>query len=436
MDSAELKRLLDEQATKFAAFKAENDKLIAQVEKTGSESATTRANVEKLNKQLDEVADKIAVADKAIEKLDVRLSAPRRGEQPADEQAEDNLAKLNALLDADKALTMEDYRQYKHAFNVYCRKGSATPHDVLDVLSVGTGSEGGFWCPPDTAGRLVQKVYELDPMRSLADVQPIGVDSLEGIIDNDEADAGWVAEQGTREDTDEPKIGKWSIPAHEMYAQPKTTQKLLDDAQFDVEGWLIRKGSSKFARVESAAHVVGTGSGQPRGFLDYTAVTTDDATRAWDNIQYVPTGAAGAFLPRASEVSPADVLYTAVGAMKDAYLAGAVWAMKTSTVTAIRKLKDGDGNYMWQPSLVAGQPSTLVGYSLVKMPSMPVIAANSLSIAFANFREAYQIVDRLGIRILRDPYTAKGYVKFYMTRRVGGGLVNGEAIKVIKFAAS
>ncbi len=424
-----LKDMLDEQATAFNALKAKNEKLARQVD------------------ALDEAR---AVAQQEIQKLDVRLSAPRLG-YPSDNDAAPSLGQRQPVVNyaaiaraafnvatGHHLTSAEDVADYKAAFDSYVRRGDqAIASEARNTLSQGVGSEGGYTCPPDLAGRIIQKVYELDPMRRLADVQLSGADSLEGIIDNDEADAGWVAEQGTREETDEPQIGKWAIPLHELYALPKTTQKLLDDSSWDLDAWIVRKASRRIARVEGTSFVTGTASGQPRGFLMYDTATTGDATRAWDCIQYIPTGAAGAFAPRSSEVSPADVLYDAIYSLKAPYRKSAVWAMTSATAGTIRKLKDGDGNYLWQPSTVAGQPPLLAGYPVEFLESMPAIAANSLSIAFGDFREAYQIADHAsGLRLLRDPYTTKGYVKYYIWRRVGGGLVNGEAIKLLKFAAS
>lgn len=416
----------------FNAFKAENDKLQAEIQKHGSASATTASNVAKLNDSLDELQDQMAKLQKQSDAIETKLNRPDFG-QAADkvEAAQKNLDAFNLL--TGRTNTAEQYAAYKVALNTYLRRGDkAAGADVMNTLSVGSDPEGGFWCPPDMSGRIVQKVYESSPIRQLASVQPIGGDLLEGYIDNDENDAGWVAEQGSREDsTDEAKIGKWQITAHEMWAQPKATQKMLDDANVNVETWLVDKGGSKFGRLESTAFVSGNASGKPRGFLDRTFVSTDDATRAWGQLQYIASGASGAW----AASNAADVLLDAVYAVKDQYLNGAAWLMKRSTVASVRKLKDGQGNYLWVPGS-ATEPATLHGYPVFRAADMPVIAANSLSIAFGNFREAYQIVDRAGIRVLRDPYTQKGFVKFYMTKRTGGDVVNSEALKVIKFAAS
>lgn len=299
------------------------------------------------------------------------------------------------------------------------------------AMSVGSDVDGGFFVSPDTSGRIVAKIYETTPMRQLASIVTISTDKLEGTIDNDEVTSGWVGETGTRAETDTPETGKWQIMVHEQYAEPKITTQLLNDAAFNVEGWLAGKVADKFAREENAAFITGPGNNKPRGITTYTTAATSDATRSWGQIEHIATGTAGDWT-----AANADKLYDLESALKAGYRQGASFLGPKSVLLKVRKFKTGDGQYMWQPSLQAGKPSLLLGYAYMEAEDMPAIASNSLSLAFANFKEGYTIVDRQGILVLRDPYTAKGYVKFYTTKRVGGGVLNFEAIKFLKFSVA
>jgi HK97 family phage major capsid protein len=272
-------------------------------------------------------------------------------------------------------------------------------------------------------------VYEQSIMRQLATVQTISSNDIEGLLDNDEADAGWVSELGTRSDSDTPQVGKWRIEAHEMYAMPKASQKILDDAATDVEGWLAGKVADKFARVEGTAFWAGTGVGQPRGLANYPTAATGDATRDWGTFEHVVSGASGAF-----HTDKFDAVHTLMGTLKDRYLQNAQFVMRRAVRTAARKIKEATTDrYMWEPGLQAGQPERLMGYPVRIDEYMPALASNSLSLAFGDFKQAYLIVDRMGMRTLRDPFTAKPYVVFYTTKRTGGGAQNTEAIKFLKF---
>jgi HK97 family phage major capsid protein len=336
---------------------------------------------------------------------------------------------------ADKAdATPEEYEQYKHAFWEYQRKGNIDWLTVEErkAMSVGTDADGGYLVPAPTVGRIVQKVYDLSPIRQIANVMSISGDALEGVNDLDEADYGWVGETGTRSDTTTPGVGKYRIEAHEMYAQPKATQKLLDDAAVDIEAWLAAKVANKFARAEGGAFITGNGVGKPRGYAAYTTAATGDATRAWGQLEHIKTGANGDF----ASSNPADVLFDLIAAFKSPYLNQARFVTRREVVAKIRKFKEATTNaYMWQPGLQAGQPDRLLGYPIVMAQDTPTLATDSLSLAFGDFNEGYQIVDRIGMRTLRDPFTDKPYVKFYTTKRTGGGVVNFEAIKFLKFAA-
>ena len=330
-------------------------------------------------------------------------------------------------------LSTDAYKQYKSGF---LKMVSGVSIDDLSgderkAMSAGSDPDGGYLLPQSTVGATLSKIYEQTVMRQLANVQTISTNDIEGIIDNDEASAGWVSELGSRSDTATPTVGKWRIEAHEMYAMPKISQRILDDAATDVEAWLSNKVADKFARVEGAAFWTGTGVGQPKGLAAYSTAATSDDSRAWGQFEHIKTGANGAF-----HTTKADPLQELIGAFKSQYLQNASFCMRRELRTDIRKMKEATSDrYLWEPSLQAGAPDRLLGYPVYIDQYMPAKATDSLSLAFGDFKQAYTIVDRMGIRTLRDPFTAKPYVVFYSTKRTGGGAQNTEALKFLKLSA-
>lgn len=422
---AEVKEAVSALNKVFDDFKKKNDERLTQIERK-REDVVTKEEVERINKAIDEAVDKVAKEmKKRTDELEAK--ANRLALAGAAGDGETKAVEAWAKLIGRKA-TCDEAREYKTALDAQLRN----PEQKAVTLQVGVDPAGGYFVTPDTSGRMVKKIYESSPMRQLANVVTIGTDALEGPIDNGEADAQWVGEKQTRVQTDAPQVGMWRIPVHEIYAYPMVTQKLLDDASVDIEAWLSGKASDKFARKEATAFVAGSGELQPEGLLMRTPVTTGDATRAWNLFQYFPTGAAGAF----ASSNPADVLIDVIQGLKAGYRGNARWFMSRGTVGAVRKLKDGQGNYLWQPGATAGQPSTLFNFPVVEGEDMPAIGANAFAMAFGDFGEAYTIVDRLTASVIRDNITRPGFVKFLFRRRVGGGVINGEAVKFLKFAAS
>jgi HK97 family phage major capsid protein len=413
----------------FEEFKKANDERLAQIEAKGSADVVTEAKLQKIEADLEK-AQKIADEAALAAKRQSRVVTDEHGnvldlDRKAQEWASMNARRRGAVVGSFGAADMD---AYKAAFDTFMRKGEEVMGpDERKALSVGTDPDGGYVVNPDLSGRIVMKVFETSPMRAYASIQVISTDALEGLYDLNEASSGWVGETESRAETNTPQIGKWRIPAHELYAKPKATQKLLDDASINMEAWLASKVSEKFARDEANAFVVGNGVNKPRGFLTYGAGTTLPGT-----IEQFPTGASGAL---ASAPDGGDALINALYGLKQQYRANATWFMNRATTKLVRKAKDTDGAYLWSPGIQAGQPATLLGYPVAAFEDMPDPAASSLSIAVGDMREAYQIVDRLGIRTLRDPYSAKPYVEFYTTKRVGGDVVNFEAIKLIRLGA-
>jgi len=316
----------------------------------------------------------------------------------------------------------ETHSEYGKAFRNYLRKGMDAGLEALQTksLSVGSDPDGGYLVTSTMSSKIIQSIFETSPMRQLASIETISTDALDLIDDHTQAVAGWTAETATVSETASPTIAKRSIPTHELYAQPKATQKLVDDAAIDIESWLAGKISDIFARTQNTAFVSGNGVGQPRGILSYATGT------AWGQIQQVNSGT--------SAQVTADGLVNLFYSLKDAYMRRASFLMNRTTVQQVRLLKATTNQYLWQPSLAAGVPDTLLGVPVYMASDMPVAAANSLSVAVGDFQSGYQIVDRRGVTILRDPFTEKPFVKFYATARVGGDVINFEAIKLMKLA--
>jgi HK97 family phage major capsid protein len=412
----------------FAEFKSVNDQRLAEIEKKGTADALLTEKLTKIEADLDAAQKK---ADDAVlaAKRQSRMVTTDGNEVDLDAKALSWARGIARSRGTDvREFGATELTSYKSAFDSYMRKEERTlSGDEIKALSVGSDPDGGYVVYPDLSGRIVTRVFETSPMRAYASVQVISSDALEGLFDLNEASSGWVAETDTRAVTNTPQLGKWRIPVHELYAKPSATQKLLDDASINMEAWLASKVAEKFARDESTAFVTGNGVARPRGFLTYANGTTLPGT-----IEQFKTGANGAF---AAAPSGGDVLINALYGLKAQYRANATWFMNRATTTLARKLKDSDGAYLWSPGIAAGQPASLLGYPTASFEDMPSPATGTLSIAVGDMREAYQIVDRIGIRTLRDPYSNKPYVEFYTTKRVGGDVVNFEAIKLIDFSS-
>lgn len=433
-DEIDLKAVSDavaEVKSSFEHFKDAATEREKELLKKGDVDPLLEEKLSKINDDLNakqDLIDQLYTATKRKHiKLDGRDVTPEELDVKAQQWATVAAKRRGALPPED--YSAENHAEYKQAFRTYLRKDDKTiSADEAKALSVGSDPDGGYVVDADTSGRVVRKVFETSEMRQYASVQVISTDALEGLHDLDEAGFGWVGETGSRTETTTPQLDKWRIPVHEMYAEPRATQKLLDDAAIDVESWLAGKVADKFTRSENTAFVSGTGVDRPRGFTTYGAGTTLPGT-----IEQFATGSNGAF---AADPDGGDKLVDMIYGMKAPYRRNAVFAMNRTTLGAVRLLKDSNGTMLWQPSLAAGQPSTLLGYPVASFEDMAdYTTTDALAIAFADFSEGYQIVDRMGIRVLRDPYTAKPYVKFYTTARVGGDVLNFEAIKLLKFGS-
>jgi len=398
--NAEARLLTAEVLAAFEALKAANDARIEEIEKRGAADPLLDAKLKKIEQTLDRQRT-------ALERLALEQARPAIGDDPRKTDPE-----------------------HKSAWSAYLRKGDDSGIAKLDLKSVNVGTEaqGGYVAPPELDRLIEQRLTASSPMRQIATVRQTSATVFRKPVSLGAASA-WVSETGTRAETTAPTLDLLEFPAAELYAMPAATQTLLDDAYADVDEWLADEVEASFSAQESAAFVNGDGSGQPKGFLDYDMIA--DASHAWDKIGFILSGADGAF----ASTDPADRLIDLVYALKSQFRANARFVMNRRTVSAVRKLKDGDDNYLWRPGM-AGEAASLLGYPVTEIEDMPDMAEDSFSIAFGDFRRGYLIVDRQGARVLRDPYSLKPYVLFYTTKRVGGGVQNFDAIKTMKFAAA
>lgn len=313
----------------------------------------------------------------------------------------------------------------------YLRRGLDAGVEMKSVTGV-TNAEGGFAIPREIDAMIDRTLKTVSPIRAIANVVTTGTAGYRKLIAVGGTPSGWVSEGAARPMTGTPTFNEIIPPSGHLYANPAASQAMLDDATFDVEAWLADEVAREFARAEGAAFVAGSGVNQPKGFTTYATTNEVDAVRAFGTVQYVAAGAVGNF----AAANPQDRLIDLVHALKAPYRQGAVFVMASDTLARIRKMKTSDGAFIWTPGLTVGQPGTLLGFPVVEAEDMPAVAADSLSIAFGNFQAAYVIADRGETAVLRDPYSNKPFVHFYATKRVGGALVNSEAIKLMKMAAA
>jgi HK97 family phage major capsid protein len=362
---------------------------------------------------------------------------------------EEKLARINGAIDAQAKrldeITLKAARpalspnregagapEHKAAFEAYVRSGESANLRTLEAkaMSVGSNTDGGYLAPDEIEHSIGERLTAISPIRGIAGQRTIGGNVYKKPFMTSGPAVGWVGETGARPQTNSPVLDELSFPAMELYAMPAATATLLEDSAIDIGEWIAKEIDAVFAAQEGTAFVSGDGNNKPKGFLSYTAV--DNGSWSWGNLGYVPTGAAGAF--PASD--PSDVLIDLVYALKAGYRQNGVFVMNRKTQAAVRKFKDSTGNYLWQPPATAGGRASLFGFALHDVEDMPDVGANALAIAFGDFSRGYLIVDRAGVSVLRDPFTAKPYVLFYTTKRVGGGVQDFDAIKLLKFAAS
>ena len=327
-------------------------------------------------------------------------------------------------------------RDHARAFNQFFRRGTEEGLRELEMkaaLRTDSDPDGGYVVPDQMEQTIDRVLGTVSAMRSIASVMSVSAASYKKLVNRGGAGAGWVGERQARPETATPTLAELSFPAMEIYANPAATQTLLDDARVDIAAWLAEEVSTAFAEAEGAAFISGDGVNQPRGLLSYDTVA--NASQSWGKIGYTASGVAAALTD--SSHNGVDALIDLIYSIKQGYRQNARFLMNKSLQATVRKLKSKTEElYLWQPPVQAGQPATLLGYPITDDDNMPDVAAGAFPVAFGDFRRGYLIVDRFGVRVLRDPYTNKPYVHFYTTKRVGGGVQNFEAIKLLKIAAS
>lgn len=406
----ELKEVVQALGAAFDEFKAANDERIEQVEKNGRADPLLGEKVDRINAAVGELG-------KEKERLDKIEAALNRGDLGGG-GGQDPVAKAKA--------------EHSKAFASYFRKGQEAGLHDLEVqasLTTQVDEDGGFFAPDEVDTEVARVMNDMGAMRNVARIQTVGAATFKRLHNVGGTTSGWVGEEEARTETNTPKLKELSWNAMELYAEPAATQAMLDDSEFNIESWLADEVSMEFSEQEASAFILGTGVKQPRGLLSYTNVANGSET--FGQLGFIASGAAGAFV---AAPNGGDALIDLFHAPKRGYRANANWMMNDLTFAAIRKLKDSNGEYLFKPGLMEGETFQLLGKPVEIDDFMPDIAANSLSIAFGDFRRGYIIVDRMGIRVLRDAYTSKPYIKFYTTKRVGGGLNDSNAIKLMKFA--
>jgi len=401
----EARAVVHEMMAAFEAFKGANDVRLDEIEKKAAADVLLEEKVARIDQA-------VASAQARLDRVMSQNRRPVIGGEPAEPG--------NSVSGAPEA---------KAAWDGYLKTGQSGGLEVKAGLSGGATS-GGYVVPYETERAIERRLMAASPMREIATVRTVAAGVFRKPVSTAGVACGWVAETAARPETDPATLALLEFPSADLYANPAATQALLDDAMVDLDEWLAAEVEDAFAAQETQAFVGGDGVNKPKGFLTYPTVA--DAGQAWGQIGYVASGAAGGF----ATTSPADRLIDLVYAPKAQYRPNGRFVMNRKTVSAVRKFKDADGNYIWQPATRLGDTASLLGYPVTEIETMPDMAANSLSIAFGDFQRGYLIVDRAGVRVLRDPYSAKPYVLFYTTKRVGGGVQNFDAVKVMKFSAT
>jgi HK97 family phage major capsid protein len=414
-DTVEIKSVLDTFSKTFESFMEKTDNEFVQMKKSidgKTADVVTQDEVKNLTTALEE-------QKKLVE--DLRLA---------------NNRPLMTQSDGTKSQMTEDQMEHKKAFDDWFRKG-AGEDSLGDIqkkaLSVGTDPEGGYTVPVQMETAIDRVITEISEMRNIARVVQVSTASYKKRVSMGGATSGWVGEQSSRPNTDTPTLDVLEYPVMELYANPSATQSILDDSAISIDNWLADEVAIEFAQQEGAAFVNGNGAAKPRGFTTYDKVDND--SWEWGKHGRIITGVDGDWAdsssnPGAESTNIVDLVY----ALKPVFRRNARFTMNRKTVSSIMKLRDADGRQLWSSGLRDGQPDRLMGYPIYEMEDMPDIASDAYAIAFGDFQRGYLIVDRIGVRVLRDPFSAKPYIQFYTTKRVGGGADHFDAIKFLQFA--
>lgn len=425
---------LDKIATAFDEYKKTNDARIEAI-KSGKGTADLDAKLARMDEHIDALNE----AKSRLEKVETKLARPgiireSLKEANSKEEIEHRNAFINWVRspqdqEARSALTIAQKANDERRIQEL--KSQGVPERRATQVVTSTGSAGGFALPEVIERTIARLSVDISPIRGIATVRTVGSPDYKELFDINGAGFEWVGEGDTRNQTNTPDLAEVAPTFGMASAKPQASEESLDDLFFDVEGWLISSAAEAIAQGEGAAFVSGNGTKKPTGFLaGPTPVATVDASRAFGTLQYIASGQAAA-MP-----TSADVFIDMVYGVRARYRNNARWVTNKLVLAAMRKYKDTANQYLWQPALTAGQPSTFMGYGITEAEDMPAVAANAFPLAFGDFREGYLIADRVGMRITRDEITTPGFVKFYVRKRVGGKLRNTQAIKLLKIAAS
>lgn len=404
VDMKQISELIEKQGRTFEEFKKTNDELL-KAKANGAAVSDIEAKLAKMNDDLSTLSQ----LKTAIESMEKKLNRPGAGGE-----------------DPTKS-------EHKSAFGKFLRKGSDDGLADLQrkAYNITTDADGGYAVPEELDRDILSLLTDVSPIREIATVRTIGSSDYKKLVNKKGSSGGWVDEDDARPETSAAQLALITPFMGEVYAYPQATQTMLEDVFFNAEQFITQEGVETFAQLEGAAFVTGDGTKKPKGFAAYATAATADGARAFGTLEHITSGAAADF----AGANPQDKLLDVVYALKAGYRANARWVTSKNILRDLRKMKDSEGNYIWRPGLEAGQPDLLLGYGITEAEDMPAKAANALSIAFGDFKRGYLIVDRIGTTVLRDPYSNKPFVGFYMRKRVGGAVVDSNAIKFLKFAA-
>ena len=401
---AEINEAFDDFMHAFESFKDANDERLNQIETRLGRDVITEEKMNRINRAVDD-------QKQFLDNLILKQGRPALGGAGAS---------LPAQL------------EHKTGFEAYLRGGEEHGLRGLEekAMSIGSDPDGGYLVPEELSAEIGKRLALISPIRSLATVRQVSASTYKKPFASSGPSVGWVGETDIRPQTATPSLAELQFPTMELYAMPAATSTLLEDSAVDLDAWIAEEVETAFAEQESAAFINGDSVNKPTGFLSGPIV--DETAWTWGSLGYVVTGADGAL----AAADGADVLIDTIYALKAGYRQHANFVMNRKTQAELRKLKDADGNYLWQAPAEAGARAILSGFPVVEAEDMPDIASDATSIAFGDFNRGYLIVDRMGVRVLRDPYSAKPYVLFYTTKRVGGGVQDFDAIKLIKFGTA
>lgn len=428
--SEEIKTLLDKQLATWEEFKQTNDQAL-KAKADGKAVSELDEKMGRMNAELDKIS---ALVDE-IARKQARPAAPSKDAE--DYNRKHTEAWLKWLRTGDETM-LERLRKDGESGGSGSDSGSGSSGSSSETtaryMNVGTASEGGYAVPIEQDKEIMRLLETLSPMRQVCRVVSVSTEDYRKVVNLGGTDCGWVGETDARPATNTPTFTQIAPTFGELYAYPEVTQKALDDIWFNVTGEITRDIAEAFAKAEGTAFMSGTGSTyhQPVGLLTASTAATADGTRAFGTFQHIVTGNASGF----NSTAPADSLLDLIYKTKPGHRAGGKFMMNSVTLSTVRKWKDGESRYLWQPSMQEGQPSSIFGYGIIVNEFMPDPGANAFPVIFGDFKAAYWIFDRIGIRSLRDPYTHKPFVGFYTTKRLGTMIANTEALKFLKCAAS